>query len=454
VTAPTALGDRRWRQYVALGNWAMIDQVLSSGTNFLLALLVVRSVPTADFGAFSVVVVVYILAIGGNRALTTEPLAIRFGRAPVPILERAPAYLGLALGVGSALGGSCLLAAAVSSGTLRTVLVVLGVTFPLLLIQDAGRVTFFAMGQPRRAAANDALWALIELPLVALVVAEPHPSTWHYVAAWLVPGAIAGLFALRQLRVLPSPGSARAWFADNRRLAVPLVWNYALTAAPPYLLFGLTAVVASLYELGLARLAYLPYGIFGLVFQSAWLVLVPAASRRSRRDIARLASWSSACLGAVALAWALVVTVGLPAGLGGELFGTGWSQTNAARSVFGVALVAQAIGVGPQVALRALEAPKSLVHVRFVTAPLVLGGGLVLAARMGAVGVALGVLVGDLSTTSLSWIVLRRVQRQTAAAHTPARHDGADGADGADGEASRIPRDVVIGPARHEAASC
>ena len=54
------------------------------------------------------------------------------------------------------------------------------------------------------------------------------------------------------LRVLPSLRGAGAWFADTRKLAIPLVWNYGLTVAPAYLLFALTPIVASLYELGVA----------------------------------------------------------------------------------------------------------------------------------------------------------------------------------------------------------
>jgi hypothetical protein len=133
----------------------------------------------------------------------------------------------------------------------------LGVTFPLLIVQDAGRVACFALGRPRRTAANDAVWALVQLPLVAVVMVQPDAETWHYVAAWLVPGAIAGALMLVQLRVLPSLRGACAWFGDTRKLAIALVWNYGLTVAPAYLLYALMPVVASLYELRMARSAYL-----------------------------------------------------------------------------------------------------------------------------------------------------------------------------------------------------
>jgi hypothetical protein len=410
IASQTERGGRRWR-FVAQGNWALVDQALSSGTNFLLALVVVRSVPAAEFGSFSLVVVLFVMSLGVTRALSAEPLAIRFGRAADAIRARAPACFGLALGVGAVLGGCCLMAATISSGTLRSVLLVLGLTLPLLVVQDAGRVVCFAIGLPRRAAANDAAWALVQFPLLALVVAQDDAPTWQYVAAWLIPGALSGLLMLFQLRVRPSLRRAGSWFADNRRLAIPLVWNYLLTAAPPLLLFALTPLVASLYQLGLARSAYLPYGVFGVVFQSAWLVLLPAASRRTDDEINRLSVWSSAALGLVAFLWALVIAVLLPDSLGEGLFGSTWHETDVARLIFGAALVAQALGVGPMVALRAIEAPRSLVHVRLITSPLLVGGGLVLADHLGANGVALAVLFGDVSATLLSWGVFVRLRR-------------------------------------------
>jgi hypothetical protein len=185
----------------------------------------------------------------------------------------------------------------------------------------------------------------------------------------------------------------------------------------------LTPIVASLYELGLARSAYLPYGFFGVVFQSAGLVLLPAASRRSSAHLARLAAWSSAGLGALALVWSIVLAVAVPTQLGVTLFGESWNDTSAIRLIFAAALVAQAIGVGPLVALRALEAPKLLVYVRLVTATLMLSVGVILAARYGAAGLAVGILIGDLSATFLSWVVFARIRPAPSLPILPSQPD-------------------------------
>lgn len=412
------VATRGWH-YVSASAWAIVDQALASGSNFLLAIVVVRSVSAADFGAFSVAVLIYVLAVGVSRALTAEPLAIRFGRAVAPIMAEAPRCLGLALWFGSLVGTGCLVAAFSADGTLRSVLLVLGVTSPLLIVQDAGRVACFSLGRARLAAANDAVWALLELPLVVMVMSQADAKTWHYVAAWLFPGAAAGALLLAQLRVLPSLREAGDWFTKIRTLAMPLVWNYGLTVAPAYLLFALTPIVASLYALGLARSAYLPYGIFGVIFQSAWLVLLAAASRRSRAHLARLATWSSTALGALAVVWSIVLAIAVPAQLGVTLFGESWTDTSTVRLIFAGALVAQAFGVGPLVALRALEAPKLLVSVRLITTPLTLVVGVVLTARYGAPGLAMAIFVGDFFATTLSWTVFARTRRTPSVLTSP-----------------------------------
>ena len=398
---------------IARLNWTLVDQALSSGTNFALALLVVRSVPEADFGAFSVAVLLYVLGIGCCRALTTEPLTIRYSRDTSALQRSASTCLGAAFALGCLVGAGCMIAAPFTSGALPTVLLLVGATFPLLMAQDAVRLALFAIGAPRRAAANDAIWAVLELALVFLV-RELSGGVGSYVAAWLCSGALAGIFGLVQLRVFPSVCSLRRWFIEHRSLSVPLFWNYVLMSAPPYLLFACMPLVSGLGGLGAARAAYLPFSPFGLVVQSSWMLLLPAASRRTGRELDRLANWSSFALGTVALVWASGVAFAIPNSLGTRFVGPSWSTTHNARLLFALALVVQACGTGPLIALRAAQRPDALVRVRMLTAPWVLIAGLLAAAQWGATGIALGIAFGDVSATVLSWLIYRNARTRTA----------------------------------------
>jgi hypothetical protein len=397
--------------------WGVVDQALSSGTNVVVAFLVVRMVPAVEFGAFSLMVVVYVLAAGVSRSLAGEPLMIRFSGRPDDAAAAAGA-LGFAAAAGLTVGTGCALAAAATSDPLRSCLLVLAAAAPLLVVQDGARMVFFARAEPRRAAANDLAWAVLQVVLVGAVLRAGASTGAPFVAAWAGAGAGAGAVALVQLRRLPAPARARDWIRAHGRLGAPLLGTYLLTTAVSYVLFALMPLVSDLEQLGRVRAAYLPFGVFGVVLQSAWLVLLPAASRTG--DDARLrrltAGWSAVLAGA-ALVWAIVV-MRAPDALGRRVLGDQWEATWSSRAWFAGALVAYAAGVGPAVGLRALEAAGPLVRIRLVVTPVVIAAGLALAARIGAPGAAAAILAGDVLSTGLAWTVFHRIVADRRAAAT------------------------------------
>ena len=69
---------RRARPVAGRAGWGLIDQVFSSLTNFALGIVVARTVPIAEFGAFSLAFAAYLLAVNMTRAFPMQPLAIRY----------------------------------------------------------------------------------------------------------------------------------------------------------------------------------------------------------------------------------------------------------------------------------------------------------------------------------------------------------------------------------------
>ena len=61
--------------------WGVGDQALSSVTNFAVAVVVARNVSTAEFGAFTLAFAAYLIILTISRAVTTEPLTIRYSTA-------------------------------------------------------------------------------------------------------------------------------------------------------------------------------------------------------------------------------------------------------------------------------------------------------------------------------------------------------------------------------------
>ena len=58
--------------------WGLADQLLSSATNFLLALLVARTVGPRDLGAFTVAYATFTFSLGAVRAIAGELLVVRY----------------------------------------------------------------------------------------------------------------------------------------------------------------------------------------------------------------------------------------------------------------------------------------------------------------------------------------------------------------------------------------
>ena len=79
--------------------WGVADQVVSSISNFVLGIVVARSLGAEGFGSFSLAFITYAFILSGSRGLSTAPLLVRFsgprrrsGAAPCrPPRRRRPA---------------------------------------------------------------------------------------------------------------------------------------------------------------------------------------------------------------------------------------------------------------------------------------------------------------------------------------------------------------------------
>ena len=59
--------------------WGVTDQALSSLTNLVMTLSVARTLGCRQFGAFTLAYVTYGFALTASRALSSDPLMVRFG---------------------------------------------------------------------------------------------------------------------------------------------------------------------------------------------------------------------------------------------------------------------------------------------------------------------------------------------------------------------------------------
>jgi O-antigen/teichoic acid export membrane protein len=372
-------------------SWAFGDQILSSLTNFALGFLVARSVSVREFGAFSLAFTTYTLALAASRALSTEPLLIRYGHVPREVADRGiSSATGMATATGFAVGVCCIVVAALNSGPLASSFVALGTMLPGLLLQDSWRYSFFASERGRSAFLNDLLWAVLLVPGVLLFQANNLDSVGWMVWIWGGTAAIAGVVGMLQSRVLPRPHRAHRWLIEQRDLAPRFLGEFALSSGTTQTSIYGIGLIAGLRTVAAIKAAQLMLGPINVIFLGSDLVAVPEAVKtlktRRHRFLRRIFLLSSA-LGVAALMWGVVALV-MPDSIGRELLGPSWDAGHSIIVPMSLAVAGFGFLVGPMAGLRALEAAKRSLRARFKISLLGVVGGLGGAAVAGANGVA------------------------------------------------------------------
>lgn len=388
--------------------WGMADQGVSAATNVLLTVMVARTSTPHELGEFSVVIVLFVLLLGVTRTTGGGVLAIEYADDQAALLKAAPQSTGYAVGVGACVGAPGLLLGLLLGPGAGTLLAVVSLALPLLLLQDAWRSLLFCQGRPRAAFANDAVWAVAEVVLLLVAFSSGTPSLSVLVACWVIGGAIAALVGVVQIGVVPRPAHPLRWLRAHGRVAWPLVTSELLTQAPAQVVYLLLPLVAGVAELGLLRAAYVFFGPMGVLNSGASMLALPhAVTIRRQGAVPALGRRVSGMLAGVSCIWACVVVL-LPDSVGRAVVGVSWDDSLTTRVLLGLSLVAEAVLVGQVAALSALRDTRRLARIRTLSAPITIGGSLVLAALFGAPGAAGGFAIGYWAAAALAFTLLLR----------------------------------------------
>jgi O-antigen/teichoic acid export membrane protein len=195
--------------------WGFVSQGASSATNFGLSLLAGWKLGPVGLGEVFVGFTCYIVALGLQRSLISEPLvASSSAQSPKERLTATRAALTLSLVVAvlvaSVVGVSGLL---LGPGVGHTLVLFAPWIVPAL-VQDTWRMILFRDRRARSGATNDLAWFMamaFAFPL-ALSIGAP----WAIVGCWGV-GALAGMLAgFLQTRLLPVRlGRAIDWWREH-----------------------------------------------------------------------------------------------------------------------------------------------------------------------------------------------------------------------------------------------
>ncbi|MCA1692066.1 MAG: hypothetical protein LC733_07675 [Actinobacteria bacterium] len=393
--------------------WGLADQTLSSATNFMLAVLVARSVDPASFGAFALGYIVYALALGTARAVAGEPLAVRYSyRTSDEIRTAGAAAAGTALALG-VLAGAAVIAVGLALGApTRATLVPVGLFLPGLLVQDAWRSVFLALGRPARAFANDLVWMVVQFGGLAVVLAH-QPTVGALVTVWGAAAALAAFVGAGQAGFRPSLKGTRRWLATNRDLWPRFATEFWAMSGTWQLTIVVLTGTAGLEAVGAVRGAQTFLGPLNLLFLAVPLVLVPEAARLRQRKPERMLGMCGAVGITLAVIASVATLVGLavPASVGRQILGETWTTARPVLLATGLFVASTGANIGAMLGLRAAGAARQSLRVRLIVSPLILAGGFVGGLAGGALGAAVGLALANWIATFFWWRAVFRLTR-------------------------------------------
>jgi O-antigen/teichoic acid export membrane protein len=386
--------------------WGVGDQALSSLTNFALGLVAARTLSSADFGAFAVVFAVYLLGLGAARAVSTEPMVIRFSAVSGDQWRLgAASATGTSLVFGLLAGIACITAGVLAGGPLGRGLVALGVTLPGLLLQDTWRFAFFAGRRGFSSFLNDLVWGLVLILSLAAVMLSSTGSVAWFVLAWGGAGAVAGLFGIVQASVFPRPQYSVAWARRHKDLIPRFLGEFSVTTVVAQVtVFGLGAI-AGLAEVGVLRAGQILLGPLNVLFLGVSIVAVPEGVRALVESRDRLLQTSRRLSGFLGISALLLGTLlwSLPDGVGTAILRDNWAGAHSVVIPLALGMAAFGMVLGAGVGLRSLAAARLSLQARLLAAPLLLAGGLGGAAIAGARGAAWGLTAGLAAGAAIWW---------------------------------------------------
>lgn len=399
-----------WRHRARRAGWGLADQSLSSLTNFVLGVVVARSVTANEFGAFSLAFSVYMLMLGLTRSTSTEPLLVRFTTPSDSWTRGASSAAGAVAIMGLLSGIGCIIVGVSLGGALGSALIGLGITLPGLMVQDAWRFAFFARGRAVQAFVNDLVWSVALVVTMGVVLLRGTTSVSWFIVAWGTAATMAALFGLVQARVLPRPDRALSWWREQSDLTGDYLAQFgAIQGAARLGDFGVGAV-AGVGALGSLRGAMMLLGPLNVLVMGSRLIALPEAVRllsSSPHRLRHACVLVSVGLASTAVLWGLVLIL-LPEAIGEALLGATWEGAQSVMFPMALAMAGSGIAIGAGVGLRAMLENRRATKARVIISILSVGAAIGGAAIGGAAGAAWGIAVVSLFAGGVWWIQLTR----------------------------------------------
>jgi len=393
--------------------WGVSDQAISSLSNFVMGVIVVRTLGDTSFGAFTVAFLTYSLILNASRGLSTDPLLVRYSGTDHPTWRRVVACgSGTALVVGSAAGVLSIAVGILLPSPLNGAFIALGIGLPGLMLQDSWRFSFFAAGRGSQAFLNDTFWTVLLIGGLLALVATGHVTVFNSLLVFGLTATVAALLGLAQTRVRPDMRAVRRWLVDHRSLGVRYLMENTASSGATQLRALIIGALAGLATVGQIQAGMMLLGPFLVVLMGLAQVAVPEAShvltRGGPRRLRRFTLLLGGALAVGAVLWGAAMVLVLPHGLGELLLGSTWSQTSPLVPPLTIQVIWACFSVGFGAGLRALGASRLSLRAQLLTSTMYLSGGVI----GGLIGTALAVCwvaAGAAFVSAMGWgFALRR----------------------------------------------
>jgi O-antigen/teichoic acid export membrane protein len=399
-----------WRQgrlAVSRLGWGVMDQAMASLTNFLLSVYVARSLGATQFGAFSLTYVTYGFALNWVRGLSIEPLLIRFSHSNMKVWRRAVSRsTGTALLVGLFTGTCALAGGALIGGVTGQAFIALGLVLPALMLQESWRFAFFAVGKGYHTFINDSVWAAVQVPALVVLQLTGHANVFWFVIAWGTGALVSSVLGAFQARVVPSLIGATSWLIAHRDLGPRfLAENAGGNAAGTLQSYGISSLLG-LTAVGVINAAGVLMGPFKIIYFGIGLITIPEGAkllRRSPRQLPRFCVMVSFGLSVLATAWAAVLLIALPLGLGDLMMGSIWRPAYPLVIPTALTILAACASTGASIGLHSMGAARRSMRSTLISAVISATLAIVGAAVWGIYGTVLLAAVGGFIGAAISW---------------------------------------------------
>ncbi|MFI0282290.1 MATE family efflux transporter [Streptomyces fradiae] len=390
---------------------AVLDQGAAGLTNILVLVLAARLSTAAGFAEFSMVYLVFTVALGLFMAYVGQALVLVRGGADT-VAAACRSALGFTA-AGALATGAVLAAAGAVLPPGGRALVALGAVLPVVLLQDAARYCFSLLGRPHHALAADGLRLAATVAVLAAQPAGASPA--RLVLVWglaALPGlAVAGLLLRRPLA--GARGEPLRYLRPGH-LGRRFVVEYAVGNGAGQVAVLCLGLVGSPLAVGALRGASALFGPLNVFFGAANGFGPPLLNRLGGgRSVVRVTLLLGCALAATGAAWGGVWWL-LPDGWGGRVLGESWPAVAALLPASAAQYTLMGLGVSALLTLRVLS-PRETLPVQVVFS--LLSVALLYAgfAAGGAAGAAWGLAAGSGAKALAAWVRVARVRRRADA---------------------------------------